>query len=162
MDFSVRRAWQCHAKCTCRCHIRKCCRSPQFLNSLLGTIFIGYSGQFQLGTRCSEPDCQRYSASSLDVNYLVPLWFVARAVSFTVSSSMGSLELSLKVRRVITADRAESKIYRMAADGNTSGIREMIESGCITPNDISHPTGSTMLLVSRIQCILDQFLKHVH
>ena len=164
MRFSVRRAWNCQAECTCRCHVRKSFQSPQFLNRLLGKVFIGYSGQFLLGTRCSEPLCQKYSTSSLDmtVTYLFPLWFIARAVSSTVSLSMGSPEFGLKLPRVITADRAEYKIYRMAALGNTAGIRTMIESGYVTPNDISHPTGSTMLFVSRTQRLLGQFLRHVY
>lgn len=96
-----RRRATCSAACPCACHSRPA-QHLWFRSGLLGMLFIGYSGQPAKGPACSSAGCrgQGGAASSLEVKYVFPGWFVYYAISATFSRTVqGSPRFELVFKR---------------------------------------------------------------
>ena len=79
------RRQKCDAWCSCKCHkhVRK--QTPDILQSILGRLFVGYVGLPALTPSCFVNKCQRRSDGLLEINYLFPLWFLARIMSISLA-----------------------------------------------------------------------------
>lgn len=74
----------CDAGCLCTCHFYNRIRSPAFLNSILGTLFIGYRAKALLRQVCSDAAC-RARANGTVCTYTFPSWLLKCAISVSRS-----------------------------------------------------------------------------
>ena len=74
----------CDAGCLCTCHFYNRIRSPAFLNSILGTLFIGYRAQALVRQVCSDVAC-RARANGTVCTYTFPSWLLKCAISVSRS-----------------------------------------------------------------------------
>ena len=90
----------CGLKCTCACHKRTRFRSPQFLNSMFGSLFLGYNALPLLGQKCNKEYC-RSPSTDITYTYAFPRWFVNRVVVFKMSKNVPKgPELCIRLARM--------------------------------------------------------------
>lgn len=144
---STYRRSPCEGWCSCICHRPYYLQTPQSVDFLLGSLFIGYSG-FPVRRRgCNERTCRNQSIPTLRVSYYFPRWFLNRVVQFKASlSHMQGPGMSLSVPRVIPD---ESPVLSFAVQGNLEAIRSLFNQGLASPYDVGLSNGRTALHVSR-------------
>jgi hypothetical protein len=144
---SAYRMSRCEGWCSCICHRPYYLQTPQSVDFLLGSLFVGYSG-FPIRRRgCNERTCHQQSIPTIKVSYYFPRWFLNRVVQFKAwSSYMQGPSLSLNVPRVIPDD---SPVFSFAVQGNLAEIRSLFNKGLASPYDVGLSNGRTALHVSR-------------
>jgi len=87
MRFLRRR--KCQPWCACRCHSSTRFNMPQLLQSVIGQLFVGYTGLPTLMSSCDLPTdtCQGTGQSFMQINYYFPTWFLSRALTFSLRTS---------------------------------------------------------------------------
>jgi hypothetical protein len=149
--FTLVRASRCEGRCDCCCHSRKWIRTPMLLKSLLGILFVGYSGLPVPRNKCDKPNCHSPTGSSLKITYCFPLWFMSRAIYILLAQSRsGEPSFGITIRRRIEYSSEES-IMKMAQSGNLEGIKILLQSRKASPNDVTRQSGQTALHVSEIK-----------
>lgn len=79
-------------------------KSPNFLNSILGSLFVGYRTSPWSKQACDHIDC-RQASTTLTYTYIFPQWLLNRVFfSKMVYNSSRGPELCLRVMRVRPAD----------------------------------------------------------
>ena len=131
----------CDYRCDCSCHSQKLLRPAPLLNSILGCLFIGYTGTPFLDKRCDKPGCRRRSLPAVHIIYYFPQWFFMRALFLTVSNTLVP-SVSLTFPRVIPGG---STIFRYIRLGNTDGVKELFTQGQASPADICGASGLSVL-----------------
>src|SRR5215469_10094539 len=63
---------RCKDGCTCVCHQRKSYRSYRFLEAVLGSLFIGYSGQPKVNVNCNISQCANNRPNKIELTYIFP------------------------------------------------------------------------------------------
>lgn len=122
MRFLRRR--KCDARCGCRCHRNTRAHSPQMLQSVLGTLFVGYAGLPVLTPSCNSRICQGSSEGFLQVNYYFPQWFLARILSLVIRSQNGQTpEISL---RLLNVRSSYETIFQYALRGDADSIKFLL------------------------------------
>jgi hypothetical protein len=111
----------CTFNCDCSCHSQRLLRPTPLLNSILGRLFIGYTGAPFLDKRCDSPRCRRRTLPAVHVIYYFPRWFFMRALFLTVSNTLVP-SISLTFPRVIPGG---STIFRYIRLGNTEGVKNL-------------------------------------
>ena len=140
----------CRSGCTCSCHTRSSWRSSSYLQSILGLLFIGYTGLPLVSSGCNNIRCQRRSDPVISIKYFFPSWFMARALDVVILISRpDGLVQSLRVSRIVWE---ESKIFRLAQDGNVDDMKSLLSSRRGSPYDVSSLYGFTPLDVSQLRC----------
>lgn len=135
----------CADWCSCDCHRRSLLRSPPYLDQLIGSIFIGYTGFPILGTKCNESACRKQSMIARVTCYF-PQWFLSRMLCLTFSNLVTDMpRMSLSLPRVL---QGNSDIFRFAVRGNLEGIKSLFEQGLASPYDVAFSTCRTALHVS--------------
>jgi hypothetical protein len=128
------RRTQCEGWCSCLCHRPRYVQTPQSLDFLLGSLFMGYSGLPAQSQSCSERSCRQQSIPTVKVTYHFPQWLLGRAIQFALSiSHMKGPELILRTLRVIPAN---SPIITYAVKGNLDGIKSLFNKGLASPFDV--------------------------
>jgi hypothetical protein len=136
---------RCQWGCRCICHRGYLSRSPERLESLLGKLFLGYTGCPKFSSTCNRPDCARQGGIAASVSYFFPTWFTARAVYFTWTyTSAHDPEPCITVPRVRTD---EALIFEYAVKGSVNGVKWLLETGRGSPYDVN-PRGRSALTVS--------------
>lgn len=139
------RQHKCDASCDCNCHIHTRARSPQMLQSVLGSLFVGYTGLPALASLCSNTNCQRSSEGFLQVDYLFPPWFLARMVSMAMRFKDSKIpELSMRVLNVRSSYEA---VFLSAREGDTQLVRYLLTMGQASVQDVTHDSGHSPLHV---------------
>lgn len=59
-----------------------------FLQRLVGTLFVGYTGSPLLTEQCSETSCLQRTTPSVSVTYYFPQWLLQRAIIFSFANSV--------------------------------------------------------------------------
>ena len=144
---STYRRSPCEGWCSCICHKPYYLQTPESMDFLLGSLFVGYSG-FPIRRReCNERRCRKQSIPTLRVSYYFPRWFLNRVVQFKASLSyMQGPSISLNMPRVIPD---ESPVLSFAVQGNLEGIISLFKQGLASPFDVGFSNGRTALHVSR-------------
>lgn len=62
----------CDPRCPCICHRERKGRTPDFLSSLVGRLFVGYSGTPTGSVRCSVRSCKNSVTFDAKVTYIFP------------------------------------------------------------------------------------------
>lgn len=132
----------CEPCCICICHKERRMRTPQALDSLIGTLFVGYSGLPMFMHKCSQPSCHSRSRPLAHVDYVFPQWFLARMVSFVVAMNASGPMATLEIPRTVPAD---AELFTFAKLGNTEGLIDLFRSGRASPNDMHYQSGVTAL-----------------
>lgn len=133
----------CGLKCTCTCHKRTRFRSPQFLNSIIGSLFLGYNASPLLGQRCNKEYC-RSPSTDVTYTYAFPRWFVDRVVVFKMSSNLPKgPELCIRLARMRPRN---ADIFAAAVEhsDDVRHVERLLLTGGASVLDID-PTGVTAL-----------------
>ena len=132
----------CELRCICICHKERRMRTPQALDCLIGTLFVGYSGLPIFMQECNQQSCRSRSRPLAYVNYVFPHWFLARMVSFVGTMHTSGPMAALRIQRTVPAD---AELFTFAKLGNTEGLADLFKSGRASPNDVHYLSGVTAL-----------------
>lgn len=133
----------CKRACSCACHSVYRIKTPQILESLVGSLLIKSNGLYGMNQACNEWSCRRSASATVRISYRFPDWLLNRMVSsLLVSNSVSGPQLSLVVPRVVSNT---SDIFFHAFSGNIDGVAKLLQSGLASPCDISDLFGYTPL-----------------
>lgn len=139
----------CRGWCPCTCHAKRTAlRTPKIMESLLGRLFMGYTGLPILNNSCDFTGCKDRQQSGATVEYWFPWWFVSMNMKLQlklIQSAGPQLQLST-TRRV--ADSSPSITYAM--QGNIEGLRHLFTAGLAGPRDVSDSRGYSLMRVSTV------------
>ena len=139
--------WSCLNSCACACHRRYTAKSPNFLSRFCGLLFLGYVGLPVITPSCNVSECAYRASPVAVVTYHFPLWFLARVVSVAMKGSyFEGPQFCLRVSRVIDGS---SNIFSLVERGETGALRQALQKRIVSPFDISHTTGLSLLMVSQ-------------
>ena len=146
MRFLRRR--KCEIWCDCACHKRIRTRSPQMLQSIVGSIFVGYVGLPMLTPPCTNLKCIRTSESFVQVNYYFPQWFLARVVSVAMRCyDINDLRKSdFSVRTLNIRSRYEG-IFKLSDDGDANAVKYLLTNKKASILDVTDDSGHSPLHV---------------
>ena len=141
-----REANSCGDWCSCSCHARQQLRTPHFMDQVIGSLLIGYSGISVTKANCNEFACKQRSYPSVHFTYFFPYWFLSRIITLSVraTASQGP-ELCLKVPRV--RGRTEA-VFRAAVSGDVEHMKSLLIKGFASPLDVSSSSGLSALHAS--------------
>ena len=147
--FNLTRSF-CEQECCCACHKRGRVRSPSYLNTVLGSLLIGYCVLPWITRICDNNNCGGCSPY-LAYTYAFPQWLLNRVVAFRLAydRSKGP-ELCL---RIIRMRASHDFIFRVAGyRGDTTGeaavlhLKTLFANGEASVLDVD-PYGRTALHV---------------
>ncbi|KAF3920185.1 Ankyrin-1 [Arthrobotrys entomopaga] len=135
----------CRSYCPCSCHAKRktSISIPGPLESLVGKLFVGYTGLPFFSKKCDFRGCKDEQTVSATFEYWFPWWFVSKNMKVDVKylPSLGpQLQLST-VRRV--PDDAPSISFAMS--GNIEGLKYLFSEGLASPRDVSNSRGFTLM-----------------
>lgn len=133
----------CKPPCSCPCHSLKFFAPSQ---SLLGSLFAGYSNFPQLTARCTDPACRREQKSVAILSYIFPSWVCARRVlAYMCLAKATTPQFSLRFSSVLPAN---ADVFVFAANGNIAGLKELFMQRKASPHD-TDSAGRTPLQVEK-------------
>lgn len=119
----------CKPWCSCICHAQKTLKSPSFMERLVGSLFVGYTGIPRLRSQCNQQSCHLASPPMIYITYYFPAWFLARMVSLMIASTpLAGPVVSLKTQRAVPGD---AEIFLCAKTGNQDRIKFLFEMGLL-------------------------------
>jgi len=138
----------CSPLCMCICHRESRLRTPDWINSIIGKLFLGYSGVPLIGSqRCTEIACCGNGTSLLKIDYYFPLWFLQRMITFRRQNSLlEENQISVRTPRVIPLT---NQIFNFCYSGDVDAVRSLFTRKLASPFDVS-TYGYTPLMVSGI------------
>lgn len=144
----------CRRWCPCACHAKQKLKlaAQGMMESLLGKIFVGYSGLPVLNKQCDFRGCRDRQNATATIEYWFPWWFVSMNTKFCLTYlpwTGPQFQLST-VRRV--PDDSQSIAFAM--QGNIDGLKHLFSQGLISPRDVSDSRGFSLMRVSLISTIL--------
>ncbi|KAF2232683.1 ankyrin [Viridothelium virens] len=135
----------CWSWCSCCCHIKRRIRSPSsgILKTLVGSLFVGYSGIPAMTPSCNETQCRKRSSMRIMLNYQFPEWLWTKMLFASYdTSTLAGPELLLRVQTKIPfASPALDYCFR----GDITSLKRMFEDGTASPFDVD-PDGTSLLL----------------
>ena len=133
----------CQTSCPCSCHAPQRSATPGILNSILGRLFIGYSGFPVLNPKCDNGECSGTHDKQVTAEYWFPTGVWSGIVRMqAVMSLNGGPSLSLDVLRRIP-DSSTSVDF--AQKGDIKGLQHLFRDGLASPRDISASRGYSLL-----------------
>lgn len=134
--------------CSCSCHSSGRLRSPQILQRVLGSLFVGYTGMPFSSVFCTEAACNGTTQQRLNVSYYFPKWFLMRALSFVfITNPVLGSDFNLRTVRLV--DRS-ADVFHYALYGNTEGLKYLFNKKLASPHDVALNGGYTPLHVGNI------------
>ena len=138
----------CETWCSCVCHQRTAISTSPIFTALLGTLFVGYSGQPSLKGRCNQSQCRSTGQKQIQFTYTFPRWFLARMVSVVLTSMpMGEPRAVIVVQRTVPND---AEVFHFTKLGNIDKLMNLFSSGLASPNDVHCVSGATALDASSL------------
>ena len=142
-----RRHSACMSDCRCKCHNKACRQTPAFLGGILGKLLVGYSGTLVGIDECSST-CRNNAVFNIQVTYVFPGWFVAKAISMSFwRTHQSPLTVFLAVRNY-TEDR---QLFHHIRSEDLDGVRYLLQHKRVSPNDLETSRGGTALHVRSLQ-----------
>ena len=136
---------KCDLWCHCRCHTYVRAQTPEVLQSILGTLFVGYAGLPALGPPCSYIKCRRASEGYLQINYYFPPWFLARIVSLSMRFQDSKIpNISM---RVLNVRDSYENIFRSALVNDAESVLYQLTVGQASVLDVTDDSGHSPLHV---------------
>lgn len=136
----------CPPNCRCQCHRTSYARTPEWLTSVMGSLFVQYKSLPMLGIKkCNMPLCKSASRSSIQLQWCFPRWLVARAL--VASISWGSINddgaaLFLKIPRSINGFA-----WLITTSHDNRALISRFRNGAIRPTDIFVEWGQNLFTV---------------
>ena len=145
----------CELDCSCTCHKTSRFRSPTFMTTIVGSLFLGYNAVPWFSRNCDSAFCRSHS-SKLAYTYAFPRWFVNRVIILKISNTrLGGPELCLRLARMRPK---ESGIFSAAGDMSDEvavyHVRRLLLAGEASVLDVT-PDGETALQVNRNVLIVE-------
>ncbi|KAF2663372.1 ankyrin [Microthyrium microscopicum] len=141
---------RCDALCACQCHIKYQVRTPQWLQSTIGTLFYNCVATPEINVRpCTFGGCKRTgAASSSRLTYYFPSWTIRKALSWSTWKDLtdGSRCL-IEMPREISPN---SKCWTAIRLGNIEGIKALLSERLMSPYDIDENGWSVLHVKSRL------------
>ncbi|KAF4981976.1 hypothetical protein FZEAL_2322 [Fusarium zealandicum] len=128
----------CSPECKCACHLRRTFQAVPMLETILGRLFVGYSGLSLRSQKCDLETCEQQQPSPTTLTYFFPRWFVDSAISVALSQSVGTPTLNIKVRRPCSET---NRLFALSRCEGVDGIRELFSSRAASPDDLDHRGG---------------------
>lgn len=121
-------------------------KAPGMVESVLGRLFIGYSGLSVFNKICDFRACRDRQNATATVEYWFPWWFVSMnmRLQLTYLPRIGPQFQLSTTRRV--ADDSQSISFAM--QGNIDGLKYLFSQGLAGPRDVSDSRGFTLMRVS--------------
>ncbi len=140
----------CRSWCPCACHTQQelNLRAPAVIESVIGKMFVGYSGLPVLNKPCDFRVCRDRQKATAAVEYWFPWWFLSMNLKlhFTYLPRTGP-QLQLSTTRRIPDD---SQAISFAMQGNIDGLKTLFSHGLAGPRDVSDSRGFTLMRVSML------------
>lgn len=138
------------AACGCPDSRQSKFRSPNLLNTVLGSLFVGYRVSPWSKEACDDVDCQQ-DLTTLTFAYIFPQWLLNRVFLTTMvyNSSKGP-ELCLQVMRVRPNDAEIFRLFRRVLPFRLDHMKRLLNSGEGSVLDVQQ-NNQTVLSVSRIK-----------
>ena len=133
-------------RCKCNGHLDRNWESPTYLVSIFGRIQIVR----RPSAPCYQSTCRKSCAATsvtTSLFWITPTWWPPqRMISITFNSSPHlNPYISLSFPKIVASD---AMVFHMATTGNVIGLRELLEDGAASPDDIKCDGGFTPLHVS--------------
>ncbi|RSL93854.1 hypothetical protein CEP52_012984 [Fusarium oligoseptatum] len=80
----------CQSSCQCRCHLPRSSHSwglPRALHAVIGSLFIGYTSNPVVSSKCDLKECSKARSIRLRLGYKFPLWFLNYTIHMLVETS---------------------------------------------------------------------------
>ncbi|KAI1174416.1 hypothetical protein F4777DRAFT_384368 [Nemania sp. FL0916] len=139
----------CSSTCSCSCHQMKRSRSPHWLASLMGNLFLYYNVNpiFQRPT-CDRLSCTVKSPSSVRLYYTFPRWLLARSIDWHASwSSLTGQGSSLHIRVPRVLESHSHRIFKAIEYGDFRFVRLQLANKSVLPTDVDEG-GQSLALVA--------------
>ena len=136
LQLSVTRLRRCEPLCICSCHHHVHHRSPSLLDSVVGRLFLGYSGLPYLLQKCDTEACQKLPTKIAYLKYVFPSWLLEQALQMTVllSKSRGP---ELVIRLVRVRPQSSSIFIMNMAEGDYVGLlSKLLQKGKASVLDV--------------------------
>ena len=141
------RRQKCDPWCTCACHKQSRAETPQFLQSIVGALFVGYTGLPLLTPPCNSKKCHRTGEGFLLVNYYFPQWFLARIISVAVRYNETNIRKPEISMRVLNSQSRSEGIFQSSIRGDANAVKHFLTSGKASILDVTDDSGHTPLHV---------------
>ena len=146
MRFLYRRP--CREWCPCACHKKNQLKTPNFLHSVLGKLYIGYTAVPSLSPPCNINACRGRSQGFIQLSYFFPRWFLSRAVMMSaLLHPTGGPEMCI---RMVTVRNYSDPIFQYCYEGEVDSVRQLLVSGKASVLDVSDTTGHSPLHIAMI------------
>lgn len=133
--------------CHCQCHQYSQAKTPGWMRSVFGSVFVRYNSVPFLNTRaCDSSSGQQRSETSVQLQYIFPQWLLARAVYLVTSwdrlTGLGS-DIHLRYPRILPPDHGALNAI-MAND--SAWFKRAITTRSILPADL-FSDGDSLIMV---------------
>jgi hypothetical protein len=135
----------CLGWCPCICHRKQKLNEkvPRMMESILGKLFVGYTGLPIFNNPCDFRGCKHQHHPSATVEYWFPWWFVAMNMKLQFTHlPMAGPQFQLSTTRRVP-DTSQSIIFAM--QGNIEGLKYLFSSGLASPRDVSDSRGYSLM-----------------
>lgn len=143
----------CRSWCPCACHAKRELKltTSGMMESVLGKMFVGYSGLPVLNKPCDFRGCRDRQNAAATIEYWFPWWFVSMnsKLCLTYLPSTGP-QFQLSTTRRIPDD---SQSIAFAMQGNIDGLKYLFSQGLVGPRDVSGSRGFTLMRVRLVSTI---------
>lgn len=127
LKFRLYQPGRCNLFCKCCCHKKRQTRSPNFLDKIIGSFFVGYTGLPLLSQTCNVPECRKQSNLEARIFYSFPAWIVKRKIMMNISFHQPEgFELCLETPRVVPDNAG---IFSTVQWGTLDQLRYFLQSG---------------------------------
>lgn len=143
----------CRKWCPCACHATQKLqlKAPGMMESVLGKLFLGYSGFPVLNKPCDFRGCKDRQNATATMEYWFPKWFVSMNLKlFLTHVPRTGPQFQLSTTRRVPDD---SQSIAFAMQGNIDGLKYLFSQGLINPRDVSDSRGFTLVRVSLVSSI---------
>lgn len=146
----------CRKWCPCACHTKQKLKvtMPGVMKSLLGKMFVGYSGVPVLNKPCDFRGCKDKQNLSATIEYWFPWWLVSMNLKLQLKyTQMAEPRLQLATTRRVP-DSSQS--INFAMKGDIEGLKFLFSQGLASPRDASDSRGYSLIRVRLFFILLER------
>lgn len=123
------------------------------IESVVGKMFVGYSGFPVLNKPCDFRDCKDRQNATATMEYWFPWWSVSMNLKLHLMYlPRAGVQFQLSTTRRVPDD---SPSITFAMQGNIDGLKYLFSQGLVGPRDVSDSRGYTLMRVSLLSTIVN-------
>ncbi|RMJ18629.1 hypothetical protein CDV36_001718 [Fusarium kuroshium] len=146
----------CQSSCQCRCHLPRSSHFwglPRGLHAVIGSIFIGYTSNPVVSSKCDLKECSKARSIRLRLAYKFPLWFLNYTVHMLVeTSTTRPFTLGLVSYRRIGYVSSDENILFQIRSGNLTGVRRILQNNRAALLDVDRDGRTVLMAALRGSC----------